>query len=546
MPTELDFLTFDPQDYLGHPSCERSSVFQVPSPKLLSNADDEGNLSYVEIITYVPSRDESTILIKHYLDTVEKTHPLFHVPTLHQEINDFWSVQHPVEYDWLAQFFMILAVGYRTSSRHTQHKLGMSRTASQSPLRNFLFAAEACLKKARYLLTAKNTIIRALCLMTIVTQTNGYCCGNFDACGPWLDTAVCHCMRLGYPSACSQHSDMSDLDTNVGRRIWITVAYLQVQTAINSGTPLMLQRSDFENPPFSDFDHQRLNSHSPLHADLALQISPDTTRMEGIYQVLLAKSLHAAVDIVSRANFPVGKEGLKCEDVLRYNELFRTLLRMTDRVYRHTNPAGNEQHSWSTYQRILLETFFRRALLILHQVFGRQPEEHGIAALENESPSSLSVSSHWSLLECSLAILVTQRQMLEDAPDDGPSSTTRQFYEELLKQDFFIAALHAGIRIDSEQRYHNTEHVFESSVGMKGIPCEVKDNAVSTPRIKLTDPISPKIAPRQTIIETIQCCQAIWARSLDGKSKKTCNVPVYLCLQKLIDLLNKAPGRLAV
>jgi hypothetical protein len=106
VPTELDVIAFDPQLYVRFSDSRGSScstTFQRVDLPLSDDAVDEPTLSYEEILSYIPSRADSTILIQRYLDTVEGTHRLFHIPTLHQELAGFWSDQSGAEYDWLAQ-----------------------------------------------------------------------------------------------------------------------------------------------------------------------------------------------------------------------------------------------------------------------------------------------------------------------------------------------------------------------------------------------------------------------------------------------------------
>lgn len=542
-------MAFDPQLYVRFSESEGSS-HSAPFPRvdlpLSGDAVDEATLSYEEVIAYIPSRAESTILIQCYLDTVEGTHGLFHMPTLHQELTDFWSDPSCAEYDWLAQLFMILALGHQASGKdETQFGFSGSRSPSPFGMNSFILAAQICLKKAGYMLMAKNTIIRALSLMAIVIQTSGYSCRNLDACGPWLDIAIRHCMRLGYHKLSSQKADASNLDRYLAKRIWTTVAYLQLQQSMKSGAPLLLRPSDVGDDRLANIDDEDVHPGSSCYCPgSASLLSPaDAAWTEGTYQILLAKSLGAAVDIVSQVNCPLDdRYGISYECTLRYDAFFRGLLRLTASIYDYSAPPmGDFRDTWRRYQRLTLETFFRRILLILHQPFGQRAQTHHQLGVVTNGTFPSHSASHWTLLECSLAILVAQRQMLEEAPSDGPFSTTRQFYEELLKQDFFIAALFAGIQIDSENYLLQHREQYQSQA-------MALDEAPNDPESNGEYPRDPhlmtfiKTPPRETITLTLRCCQSIWARSLRGNPEEKCNIWVYLVLGKMIDMLNTAPG----
>jgi hypothetical protein len=157
VPTELDVVAFDPKFYIRFSNVEVSYPAEIPPIALPfgGNAFGETTLSDVEIMSYIPSSTVSKILIQCYLDAVEGTHRLFHLPTLYQELHDFWSDQHGVEYDWLAQLFMMLALGYRASDDKMQLGLLGSRTASPSRMDKCIFAARTSLEKSSYMHTAK-------------------------------------------------------------------------------------------------------------------------------------------------------------------------------------------------------------------------------------------------------------------------------------------------------------------------------------------------------------------------------------------------------
>jgi len=88
--------------------------------------------------------------------------------------------------------------------------------------------------------------------MTLVIQTSGYSCRNYDACGPWLDTSVRHYIRLGHHKVSNRLSKAPRFDEYLAQRIWITMTYLQLQQSTNSGTPLLLQPLDFEDKDLAD------------------------------------------------------------------------------------------------------------------------------------------------------------------------------------------------------------------------------------------------------------------------------------------------------
>ena len=214
---------------------------------------------------------------------------------------------------------------------------------------------------------------------------------------------------------------------------------------------------------------------------------------------------------------------------MRYNTFFRPILRDTVNIFNGiASSMDNFRDSWRKYQRLSIETFLRRILLILHQPFGQRPKAHDNLIAHNNKASPPRLASHWSLLECSLAILVAQRQMLEDAPSGGPLSTSRQLYEGLLKQDFFIAVLFAGTQMDLEYRLlQYRQHYQPQGTVSRGFLHDPESKGGHLQN-SVRSTLFAKTPPRETITETLRCCQSIWARSPQaGNPGERCNIWMY-------------------
>lgn len=490
---------------------------------------------------------------------MEGTHRFFHLPTLYQEIAAFWSCQKTPGYDWFAQFFMVLALGCRALDSKVR------LTLDSPSIGTFVSLARMCLEKADYASKANNNIIRSLCLMAIAVQTSSYSCRNIDSSGAWLNIAVGHCLRLGHHEASHSDSSTTCFDAYLASRVWTTAAYLQLQQSMNSGTAALLQPSNFEKRgPLANLDDEDVRP-SHCHCSWLVSRTPQGASFTGgTYQALLSESLPAAAEIVHAAN-SIGGDSPKLSyaTTMQHDAVFHRLLSVTARVYDSAGSTSNSRTSlWKQNQRLLLDTFFRRMLLILHQPFAQCLRTQVPAGcLTDGTLSSQFPLSHWSILKCSLGILVTQRRMLEDAhaghSQPSGATTANHLYEVLLKQDFFIAALLAGMEIDAD-----ATRVQQGSQLSPATPLKLTDamdfgRAVSDPNIlavkdtsggkhplpAVSDPRIPP--PRETIIQTLRCCRAIWAQSLGRNPENSCDIWVYLVLNKMVDTMTAMPGGLA-
>jgi hypothetical protein len=141
--------------------------------------------------------------------------------------------------------------------------------------------------------------------------------------------------------------------------------------------------------------------------------------------------------------------------------------------------------------RAILDIFFRRILLVLHRCHALLPN----------APALYPVS-YWASLECSLAILVHQRDLCEHRGN----SDHRDLLGRLYKLDFFAAALTAGL------------HLLRRDAPLAdgfGIP------------------------PRQTILETLETCTEIWSRD---KDRSACFRSGYRSLVDILTMLSKMDG----
>ncbi|KAL6242071.1 hypothetical protein RBB50_010983 [Rhinocladiella similis] len=535
-PTNSEAIAFDPKLYsiaLGLEPSPTSQNLPVDLPPH-DGVHHGSTVSHTQILSFLPSQEECRIMMKNYLDTVEGTHRLFHLPTLKRELADFWLHPEFAEHDWLSQYFMMLALGYRTPDEDHRTLWTGVETNSLSSIRKLVIAARVCLQKSSYALAAKNTIIRALALMAILIQAKGHSCQNIDACRPWLDMAARHCRALGHHKAWRNVPSLSNEDDFVARRIWITVSYLLLRQSMSSGSPLLLLPSDYKNLRLENLNDEDVGLRACY---LSEPMACNWT--EGTNQALLAESLHTAVDIVSRANAPSdehnGGEAVNYDTVLEYDALLRRLLHASSVAAVNPCSGGEFADSWPTRQHLLITIFLRRLLLILHLPFADKLLMQTADVDSTQSPVGRLVD-RWSLLENSLAILVAQRSMFEYVPNVGSGNMHMDIYEELLKQDFFIAALVCGIQIKSESQDE------PSQARSHGIQSKTDEYHDQHRQPELGVPSQPTKSPRQTVLQALESCRTIWGRRLRNQPGEDCSFWIYIVLGKIIDSLGEGLG----
>lgn len=481
------------------------------------------SLSREEILSYIPDQRTAESLVQKYLDTIERTYRLLHIPTFKDELSRFWANPAAVEDEWLAQLFMILALGLHASN--TKLHSPISNDVDRTMLDKFFSGAEVSLKKTSFMFIPTITTIRTLCIMVIAKQVVASSCHELDACGPLMATIVRLSMSIGLHCDPEDDSTMSPFDKEIRRRLWTTIAYMELQQAMSTGMPLLLRSSDFDTLPPANINDVDISPSS--YAAPALRRSDEYT--DSSFQIILARSFPIAFDIVCLANSPSG--ALEYDQVLHHNAEIKQLLYETTLIFPNsTSASSNNEHEWEwiDLQRTMLDVFFRRILLVLHLRYAEDP-----------SASIIYPVSYWSSLECALALLVHQRHMCEEDPDQGsgpdPNPTltttpikeqqhsharTRIWFAELFKYDFFVAAVIVCIQLHRKDA--PTLDETERTTGPHGTGIQMP--------------------PRQTILQTLHCCREIWARKI---CRSHCHFFTHLTLGKLIRTLEAASSSLS-
>jgi hypothetical protein len=123
------------------------------------------------IISILPSRGIVECFVDNYILTFEGTHRLLHIPTFKTELARFWESPEGTEDGWIAQLFMILALGYPHGRREE----------STSLVDMFLDGAEAYLSRTPFLHKPSITTLRTMCMMAIAKNIDIVSIDDSDA-----------------------------------------------------------------------------------------------------------------------------------------------------------------------------------------------------------------------------------------------------------------------------------------------------------------------------------------------------------------------------
>ncbi|KYK60802.1 C6 transcription factor [Drechmeria coniospora] len=382
--------------------------------------------------------------LRRYLALLDVVNPIVDLRTFGEEIDGYWRDPNEVSLCWLSQFLMVVGLGCFTS------------TADEpSTATELMMAAEACLMQTPFMFRPTLMTLRALSLMSVAKLVCNATCWSVDSCWSLLGLLVRVAFIFGLPQEKNdQDEELRDpVEKDARRKLWLTILYLDIKVSMCTGMPPLTRPDE-------------------LGGMRTMPDAPDDLQM------VLFRSLPTVLSVLAQINSK--KDQMAYADVLRFNARLRELMGHAQRV------------CTASLQRITVDIFLRRCLMVLHRPF----------ALHPEGPS-LFPESYWSSLECSLALLVHYRELW--CSDEG---LRLDLVGRAFVLDFFSATLTTCV------------HMLREDAPLSG--------AAAT---------GCRLPPRQLILDTLRSCVDIWSGE---QEKSVCWRTGYHLLRAVLALLPSA------
>lgn len=441
------------------------------------------------MIRALPSRHACDSMIQQYLDTVEGTHRLLHIPTFRRELDTFWASPMQVGYEWLAQMLLIVYIGHdvlppsaRRTVITTEHDERFFQ-ATIAPL------TDEVLHRSKVFLRASLTIVRALCLTILARQLRVYSCMSIDTSGALADLALRAATSLCINSGPTTTTTAAQ--NQISARLWISVVYLKLHQAMSSGAPVLLPQDVVDSVEIANWD------------DDDFGVPDDRRRKRSGYtdswcHMLMAKTIPTAVQVIASLNSRTPE--LTSDWVSACEAKLRRHLLDAEQMFAEAaedETLTKRQRSWIRLQRPMIGIWLRRLLLSLH-----------LPHVPCKSPSvPRSVLLRWAETGFgdALAILVLQRHLLEILDDDF----AKRKFAGLFKHDFFYAALVSVVHIQQIK---------------SGLSDEINSQNAKE---KAVDGLASQCTVRQTLL----WCNELWIRDAHASD---CDFWAYLVMDSLM------------
>ncbi|KAI1117644.1 hypothetical protein F5Y14DRAFT_464697 [Nemania sp. NC0429] len=325
----------------------------------------------------IPAKSICDQAIDGYLRTFEPMFRILHVPSFTKEYDHYWTRAEPAPDGFLMKLVMVVTIG-AVFLRDRPMANEIKRTA-----RNWIYAVQWWLTGPTERDAMSIDGIQVFCLLLLARQASALG-GTASIITEALSKLS---FTLGLHIDPRLHVSVTPFESELRRRLWLTVFELTAITSLNSALPLLLQPGDYQVPLPSLIPDSKLGKANGTGAPEA------RSKHEGLdcsLQLLLAKSLRLRMQIIRELN-DASREAVY-ERVIALSNSLQVHCRELSAFF----ASGETQQAPGGFHHKFLDTYFRRLILFLHRPFAHQARRDHRYLLSRKTclESTLIMASH--------------------------------------------------------------------------------------------------------------------------------------------------------
>ena len=312
------------------------------------------------LISLLPRKELSDQLIQIYVDNLESTYRVLHLPSFWEEYSHFWKAPQEGRPAFAAIILLILASTYCIKEANASVFRGDSSAGRETAIL-WVRACDSWLQTQSQKHTTMATF-QIHCLSFIAKRINSIkrkriwaSAGNLTrlalSTGLHRDAQI---VNLRQPA--SSRRKVSVFDQEMRRRIWATISELELQTAFARGMPAMLRDFVEDCGPPLNLDDEELDPS----ADQLPSQGPISNYTRSSFQHLSRSSWSLRLELVSVINGPYPK--MAYDVVLMYDK----------KITQHLDEIPHWSDKASLVSRVLLQLQLLLFLLFLHRPYARE------------------------------------------------------------------------------------------------------------------------------------------------------------------------------
>ena len=309
--------------------------------------------------TLLPQRRVADQLVRIYVDNLETTHRILHLPSFWAEYNTFWTIPRGRRPAFVALLLLILATTNCVKEENPASFRGDSSVSRETSIM-WIRSCDSWLQSQSKKHTTL-TMFQSYCLSFIAKQMNSVkrkriwtSAGTLSrlamSAGLHRDAQI-----INLRHATNSVKKVSVFDQEMRRRIWAVISELELQAALERGMSAMT-RDIFEDcgSP-SNLNDEEL---SPSIEQLP-EPRPLSQFTKSSYQHLSRSSWPLRLELTCLVNGPDSQ--IPYEDVLLYDK----------KIMQHLDDIPNWSDKEGLVPRTLLQLQLQQLLLLLHRPYAR-------------------------------------------------------------------------------------------------------------------------------------------------------------------------------
>lgn len=312
------------------------------------------------LISLLPPKRIADQLVQVYVDNLESTYRVLHLPSFWEEYSNFWNALQEGRPAFAALLLLMLASTYCVKERDSSMFRGDSSVGRETAIM-WIRTCDSWLQSQ----SQKHTnmaIFQIYCLSFIAKQMNSIKRKRtWTSAGTLMRLALssglhrdAHIINLRHATPSSKR--VSAFDQEMRRRIWATISELELQAAFDRGMPAMLRDlvEDCGSP--LNLDDKEFNSS----AEQLPGPRPVSQYTRSSFLHLSRSSWSLRLELVSVINGPHVQQAY--EDVLLYDK----------KIMQHLDEIPNWSDQAGLVSRVLLQLQLQVLLLFLHRPYARE------------------------------------------------------------------------------------------------------------------------------------------------------------------------------
>ncbi|KAF6237152.1 hypothetical protein HO173_004620 [Letharia columbiana] len=312
------------------------------------------------LISLLPQKKVADQLVQIYVENLESTYRVLHLPTFWEEYSSFWKAPQEGRPAFAALLLLILASTYCVKEKDSSMFRGDSSVGRETAIM-WIRTCDSWLQSQSQKHT-NMTVFQIHCLSFVAKQMN-----SIKRKRTW--TSAGNLMRLALSNGLHRDANIINLrhatpsskkvsafDQEMRRRIWATISELELQAAFDRGMPAMLRDLVEDCGPPLNLDDEEFDPS----AEQLPGPRPVSQYTRSTFQHLSRLSWSLRLELVSVINGPHPQ--MAYEDVLLYD---RKIMQYLAEI-----PHWSDQAS--VVSRVLLQLQLQVLLLFLHRPFARE------------------------------------------------------------------------------------------------------------------------------------------------------------------------------